>query len=348
MSNQFLKLFRYNPVMAFITINRENFFYNLNQIAQKVGSLDKIAIVLKDNAYGHGLEVMAKLASEFGIQHAVVHNYQEAQRINLLFSTTLILGSEVIPIKRCHYAINSLDDIKNIPPFTKVELKVDTGMHRNGIDIDEIDIAIDMIERYRLKLVGLMTHHRSADELTSEFFWQEKQFQIVKDTIRGRGFNNIRVHSCNSSATLRKSRVGDDIVRVGISAYGYNELPNPFNSITLKPVLELYAKKVSSRVLKSGCRVGYGADFIAPKDMSISTYDIGYGDGWYRGDSQKPYITPDGFRVLGRVSMDLMTLNSSLDEVSIMKSAKESAKQFDTISYDIITSLSPNIPRYIV
>jgi alanine racemase len=55
--------------MAFIKINKQNFYHNLNQIALKTGSVDKIAIVLKDNAYGHGLELMAKLASEFGIKH---------------------------------------------------------------------------------------------------------------------------------------------------------------------------------------------------------------------------------------------------------------------------------------
>ena len=54
--------------MATITLNKENFFYNLNQIALKTGSVDKIAVVLKDNAYGHGLELMAGLAHEFGIQ----------------------------------------------------------------------------------------------------------------------------------------------------------------------------------------------------------------------------------------------------------------------------------------
>ena len=334
--------------MAFITINRENFFYNINQIALKIGSLDKIAIVLKDNAYGHGLEVMAQLASEFGVKHAVVHNYREAQKINLLFTTTLILGSEVIPLKRCHYAINSLNDIKKIPQYTKVELKVDTGMHRNGIMIDEIDEALNLIKSNNLKLVGVMTHHRSADELTSEFFWQEKQFEMVKKSLKLSGFNDIRVHSCNSSATLRKNYIDDDIVRVGISAYGYNELPKSFNSIKLKPVLELYAKKVSSRNIKVGQRVGYGADFIAPKDMIVSTYDIGYGDGWSRGDSTKPYITPKGFKIIGRVSMDLISLESSKDEVCIMSDAKESAKAFNTISYDIITSLSSQIPRYII
>ncbi|MBN2721789.1 MAG: alanine racemase, partial [Campylobacterales bacterium] len=60
--------------MAYITLNRSNFYHNLSQIALKTGSLEKIAIVLKDNAYGHGAIPMARLASEFGIRKAVVRN----------------------------------------------------------------------------------------------------------------------------------------------------------------------------------------------------------------------------------------------------------------------------------
>ena len=71
--------------MAFIKINKQNFFHNLNQIALKTGSKEKIAIVLKDNAYGHGLECMAALASEFGIQHAVVRSRAEAKKIETFF-----------------------------------------------------------------------------------------------------------------------------------------------------------------------------------------------------------------------------------------------------------------------
>ena len=71
--------------MATITISKENFFHNLNQIALKTGSADKIAVVLKDNAYGHGLELMAGLAHDFGIKHAVVKNAKEAKTIRYLF-----------------------------------------------------------------------------------------------------------------------------------------------------------------------------------------------------------------------------------------------------------------------
>jgi len=332
--------------MAFIKLNIENFYYNLNQIALKTGSIDKIAIVLKDNAYGHGLELMAKMASDFGIKHAVVRDEYEADKIRSLFDTTLILGGKITPLDRSTYAINSLDDIPYIPKGTRVELKVDTGMHRNGIEISQLIKSLQLIDKYGLKLVGVMSHYRSADTLSSEFFWQQKQFEIVKEILKDRT-DDIRIHSYNSASILRSKSFDEDMVRVGIAAYGYSELNSSFDTIDLKPVLSLYAKRVSSRVLRRSQRVGYGGSFIAQEGMKISTYDLGYGDGWCRGDHNRPYITPEGLPILGKVSMDLISLESNRDIVCIMSDAQEAAKQFSTISYEMTTALSATIERKI-
>ena len=334
--------------MAFITINKQNFYHNLNQIALKTGSVEKIAIVLKDNAYGHGLELMGRLASEFGIKHAVVRKTVEAELIRSLFETVLILGDSIIKDEKYSFAVNTLGDIKKAQQDAKVELKVDTGMHRNGIALDEIDEALDLIKENNLELTGVMTHYRSADELSSELFWQQKQFETVKQKVKEAGFAGVRVHSHNSAAILRMKSFDEDLVRVGIGAYGYNELPDSFDEVALRPVMSLHAKKVSSRVLKSGERIGYGGDFIAADEMTVSTYDLGYGDGWCRGDAQKPYITGEGLPVLGRVSMDFISLASEKEEVCVMNDAQVAAKQLGTISYEITTALSSDIPKKVI
>ena len=334
--------------MAYITINKQNFYYNLKQIALKVGSVDKIAIVLKDNAYGHGLELMAELASEFGIKHAIVRNDSEAEKIYPLFETILVLDGKCRKLQKYHYAINSIEQIDSIPQGTKVELKIDTGMRRSGIEIEQLEEALQKIETQGLELVGLMTHFRSADALSSELFWQMKQFDAVKKRLKALGIDGFRVHSCNSSATLRQKTMQEDIVRIGISAYGYNELPYPFDAIELKPVLSLYAQKISARVLKAGESLGYGGAFTAPKEMQVSSYDLGYGDGWCRGNTKEPFITSDGFKILGRVSMDMISLESTLESVCIMNDAQETAKYFGTISYEVITALSSDIKRQVI
>ncbi|MBD3790438.1 MAG: alanine racemase, partial [Campylobacterales bacterium] len=321
--------------MAFITLNRKHFYHNLNQIALKTGSVEKIAIVLKDNAYGHGIEEMAGLAKEFGIKHAVVKNNKEADRIKSLFESVLILGGTFKADEVCSFAVNALDQIGRIPQNVKVELKVDTGMHRNGIMMHELDLALELITQKRLQLIGVMTHYRSADVLSSELFWQQKNFEIVKGKVRGAGFENVRFHSHNSATILRMHHFDEDMVRVGIGAYGYNELPKTYDEIELKPVLSLYASKVASRMLGRGERVGYAGDFEAPQKMIVSTYDLGYGDGWCRGDSSDPYVTAEGLPILGRVSMDLISLASDKEEVCIMDDAQKAARHFKTISYEM-------------
>jgi len=334
--------------MAFIKINKQNFFHNLNQIALKTGSVEKIAIVLKDNAYGHGLELMATLSAEFGIQHAVVRKRSEAKKIEPYFKSILVLGDKIVKDANISYAINSLEDIVGAEQGAKVELKVDTGMHRNGISMHELEVALASIEKQGLELVGVMTHFRSADVLSSELFWQQKNFETVKRKVTKAGFTTARFHAHNSAALLRTKSFTEDIVRVGITAYGYNELPQVFDGIDVKPVLSLHAKKVSSRLLKVGERVGYGGDFVADSEITVSTYDLGYGDGWCRGSALTPFVTAKNLPILGRVSMDFITLASSTDEVCVMDNAQDAAKQLGTISYEIMTALHKDIERHIV
>ena len=334
--------------MAYITINKQNFHHNLQQIALKTGAISKIAIVLKDNAYGHGLIPIATLASEFGLSHAVVRTVKEASAIKSLFENILILNDKGIVEEKYSFALNSLRQIANTPKGTRVELKVDTGMHRNGISPHQLDEALAMINQRGLDLIGVMTHYRSADVLSSELFWQQKNFESIKNAVKKAGFETIRFHSHNSATILRQKSFTEDLVRVGIGAYGYDELPSSYDKVGLKPVLSLYASLVASRIVQKGERIGYGGTFITPKEMRVSTYDLGYGDGWSRGESANPYITAEGLPILGRVSMDLLSLESTQERVCIMDDAQKAGKHFGTISYEMTTALSPQIEVFVV
>jgi alanine racemase len=330
--------------MAFIKINKHNFYHNLNQLVLKAGSKERLSVVLKDNAYGHGLELMASLASEFGIRQAVVVSIDEADRIEEFFENILILNGRPVKHHKFSFAVTELDMLKSIDPHAAIELKVDTGMHRNGIMMDQIDEATDIIRQRGLNLVGVMTHYRSADVLSSELMWQKKNFETIKQRFLEEGFT-VRFHSHNSAALLRSKSFDEDIARVGIAAYGYNELPTLYSSIDLKPVLSLFATRTSTRMLVKGQRIGYGGSFVAAKDMTVSTYDMGYGDGWRRGDSRDPYVTAEGLPILGRVSMDFVSLETDQDTICIMEDAQRAARHFGTISYEMTTMLSPEIER---
>ena len=336
--------------MSLIKISHKNFIYNINQIVQKTQSIEKLALVLKDNAYGHGLSLMASLAADVGVKHAVVRNLQEAYEIENLFETVLVLSDipKTTPDKKISIVVNDLNCIAKIPKDTSVELKVDTGMHRNGVLPSEFSKAVEEIEKHSLNLVGVMTHFRSADEMGSEFFWQRKEFDRIKELAQKLSLKGVRWHSCNSAGLFRVNEFDEDIARIGIAAYGCLEMPKPFNLPKLKPVISLWADRISTRELEAMQRVGYAGVGCLKSKGVVSTYDIGYGDGWPRGSSSKPYILPNGKKILGRVSMDAISVETDKEQILIFDNAIEAAKQFDTIAYDILVKLSPAIRRIVV
>lgn len=340
--------------MARILLNKSHLFHNLKLIEAKIKDKNKIAVVLKDNAYGHGIQEIGQLCNEYGVKNAVVHTVAEAEQIVTLFDNILILADKSTPTysHTFHMTINCLDDIKLMQKNTKVQLKVDTGMHRNGISIDELQKAIEGIHKNNLILTGVFTHHKSADEIGSIFFWQKNNFKKVKkEVIKICEKLSLPIplfHSSNSSATFRDNYFEDDMVRVGIAMYGYLDTDQVFKIPNLKPVLSLYINKISSRILLKNQSVGYGGTFTAPKDMEISTYNMGYGHGFFRLNERKSFTTPDGYKVLGRVSMDNLTLNSTKEEVCLFNDVKQLAQTHDTITYELLTALKPDIKREVV
>jgi len=338
--------------MAYITLNKNNFFNNLDIIKKQTKSIEKIAIVLKDNAYGHGLTPMATLAKEYGITKAVVRTYKEALHVEQYFQYILILADFPKEYNnKFRYTINDINSISKFPKNTKVELKIDTLMHRNGITPYQLKEAFEKIQNSNLILEAVFTHHRSADELTSEYFTQNDIFKTVKKESKSLaldfGFNKLRFHSANSASLFRHQTFNEDMARVGIASYGCMSLPESLHVEGFKPVLSVYANKISSRELKKGQAIGYGATYISDKNTVVSNYNFGYADGFLRSCSNN-YKTPNDEKLLGRISMDNSSFISNKDKILIFNDAKKIAQSANTISYEILTSLKEDIPRDIV
>jgi len=328
--------------MAYIILNKNNFFNNLDIISKRTKSKDKIALVLKDNAYGHGLVEVAKMAQEYGIKKAIVRCQVEADMVQSYFEYILVLNDiPTYPSDKVRYTINDIKNIDKFPVGTKVELKVDTGMHRNGIDKQNIKEAISKVQEYGLILEAVFTHHRSADELTSEWFWQNENFKKIKKELAY--MKHLKFHSANSASLFRTNSFDEDMARVGIAAYGCMD---SFNKNGLKPILSLYAVKNSTMYLKKGYKIGYGGSFELEDDAIVSNYDIGYGDGFLRVCSNN-YTTPNGEKLVGRISMDNSSFLSDKEHLLIFDDASKLAKSANTISYEVLTSIKPYIKRYI-
>jgi alanine racemase len=334
--------------MGKITLSRKALRTNLDIIAHQVGGKDKIAVVLKDNAYGHGAVMIAEVACEYGIKQAVVRLECEALEIEPFFETILILADfPSVSNPKFHYVINSLHVIDKFLAGTKVELKIDTGMHRNGVGMDEIENAFDVIADQRLECVGVMSHFKSADTLSSEWFWQRKAFDNVKKEVLkfAKKYKwNPRFHLSNSAGTFRTNGCHDDMVRVGIALYGCLQMDDSLPAPRLKPVLSLWGEKISTRLLKKGERIGYNGVYEAKEDEVVSTYDLGYANGLNRLASNH-YFTPDGVALRGRISMDSAVFSSDAEELLIFNNANNYAQAVGTIGYEILACLDKDLKR---
>lgn len=342
--------------MAHILLDFDAYKHNLEYLGSKLGDISKLMVVLKDNAYGHGIKKIAPLAAACGIKRAVVKNISEAKKIMDFFDKVLILiessPSKALVHEKLIYACDSLEALELFPPQCYIDLKLDTNMHRHGILKEQIQQAFEIIVKRRLNLVGAFTHFYSADMLRSDFFVQKKIFDETKITCKHltQKYNlpPLCFHSRNSSAILRiQDDFDDDFARAGIASYGYCDLPSEFGTFDLKPVLSLWAKKICTKHLKKGDVVGYGASFIANEDMTISSYDVGYGDGLFRQNGINNTSTKQGLEFLGKMSMDCFSVKSTEEYICVFDDVSKMAKHFNTISYEILTKLSPYLKKIV-
>lgn len=349
--------------MAHIVLSRDAFFNNFSSILQLVQDIQKIAIVLKDNAYGHGLMQMATLANECKIPYAFVKNLQEALQIAKLFETVSIFYPNFsLDLKDVHslpkniiFCIANLEILPKLPKHLKIELKINTGMNRNGISTDKLLEALHIIQEQQLHLVGVFTHNAFGDDLDCGFFLQQHCFGAIKEKTKEFCKNSKlkipRFHSLSSSGALRVlegdsfNETPDDLYRFGIEFYGYCCLNPILAKIpTLKPVASLYASKISSQKLKQFSRVGYSGMGVANEKI-VSSYDIGYGDGIFRLRDSMELHSAEGCRILPPISMDCLSAESDLESICVFNDANIWANAFRTIPYEILVHLNPNIPR---
>ena len=213
-------------------------------------------------------------------------------------------------------------------------------MHRNGILKNEIDEAFQIIKQKKLILNAIFTHFASADSLSAHFFVQQKNWIEIKKYITD-NYSSYKLlfHSANSSTTFRVNNYEDDFARIGLASYGYIYLNNKTNLFNLKPVMSVWANKTSSRKLTKGQKVGYSNLYTLKENMVVSTYDIGYSDGLNWSDTTKEFHLPNNNKILGKVSMDYISVNTDEDEILIFDDASHFARRFNTIIYDILVKM---------
>ncbi len=346
--------------------------HNFNVI-KKYSRGAKINALLKANAYGHGLEIVARRLNNkvdfFSV--AAVEEAIQAQESGVT-RPILVLGPKILKweieeavrrnlrITLCH-----TDQAKIIENFIspgerlKVHIEVDTGMTRTGVDIEKFPELLEFVQKSdRFDLEGVYTHYATADDQPDLAKEQLQKFKNEVLPLVDR--KRLIIHTANSAAIFNLGEKAIyDMVRPGIAMFGLP--PSPGMKIPeLKPILSLKARVIQIRKIPPGRGIGYGFRFVSQKPMKIAVLAVGYGDGYPRALYRDGYVLINGKRakIVGVISMDLTTvdvtgIDVNLGDVATLIgrdgeeeiTATELAELIGTINYEITTGLLPRVER---
>lgn len=371
------KRFPYEPLIT-VNISKNRLLNNFREF-QRHAPEGQVAPILKANAYGHGLYLIAStIEKEIGCPFFGVDSYFEAVALRSQGIKTPILiiaytRPETIKksgLKNTAFAMTTLQTLEAIADTEKethIQIKIDTGMHRQGLYPEELKTAMEIIHKNsNIILDGVYTHFSSADE--NEAYTTEqisKWNKIVKETRSI--FPHIKYfHASNTDGFKYSEKIEANVSRLGIGLYGITQNDFLRQKLNLQPVMEIKTILSGIKKIKAGDSVGYGNTFKAPKDMIIGTVPIGYSEGLDRRLSNRGEVLVGSEKticpIVGRVSMNMITIDlSNVKEpkvgmaVVVMSNRKEDrnsingmANSCDTITYEIAAKIPAHLKRILV
>src|SRR3990172_587865 len=242
-------------------------------------------------------------------------------------------------------------------------LKVDTGMGRIGFLASEIDFWLPELSRLRsLRLGGLFSHFSHAENVGGRYTQNQlKLFHGLVARLSAAGYDLPLIHLANSAAVITLPSSHFSMVRPGLMLYGIYPSPGMASQVALKPVLSWKTRILQLKKIPKGSSISYGQTFVTRRESLIATLPVGYADGYPRLLSNRGAVLVRGKRapIVGRVRMDLTMIDvtdirgvQQGDEVVLLGhqgreklSADEMALWAETISYEILTSISARVPR---
>lgn len=356
-----------------LEINLDAISHNLNFYKSKLKPTTKVMVMVKAFGYGNGSYEIAKLLAHHQVSYLGVAFADEGVELrkagikipivvmnpeNSAFSTMIAynLEPEIYNIEELNTFLQIAENqnLYNYP----IHLKLNTGMNRLGFVEKDFDNLINLLKRTNLVEVASMFSHLATSDMPEErdFTLQQIQtFQKWSTDIKNHLNINPTLHILNTSGIYNFGEYQMDMVRVGIGLYGVgndtNEDAQLQNVATLKTVV------LQINDVEKDATVGYGRRFKAERKSRIATIAIGYADGIRRSyGNGKGYVLVNNQKafIAGTVCMDMLMINVTYinvnigDEVIVFGNdlrITEIAKIWETIPYEVMTSISQRVKR---
>jgi alanine racemase len=357
---------------------------NLLEFRRLVGKRLLLAVV-KANAYGHGSDLVARQAVHAGADWLGVFSIPEglALRQAGITAPILVLGPPMGDVARgleenLRLTVPSLGGAQAVVDSgvrgPRVHLKLETGTNRQGLLRHELSEALDILRGSDAVIEGAYTHFADIEDTTDHDFAQKQlaRFEERLDELNSLGATVPLPHTACSAATILFPSTHFALARVGISLYGLWPSKETLVSartlgraaISLCPVLSWKTRIAQIKPLEIGDYVGYGRTYRATRKARMAVLPIGYADGYDRGLSNGAHVLVHGVRapIRGRICMNMTLIDitdipgaSPGDEVVLLGSqgdekitAEDLASIAGTINYEIVTRISPSLPRVMI
>ena len=266
-------------------INLDNLKYNIGVLREELGPDVEPMAIIKADCYGHGAVIMMEYMLKYGLRYFGVASLNEALELRRFHKDGEILVLGLSPDSILHYGVEN-DIVQTICSLhqaevlsalgkpAKVQIKVDTGMHRLGFAPTEenMDVVAQIAKLPNIVIRGIFSH--LALETHDDDYRQWEKFQRFIDGCEMRGVTFPLKSLDDGIGSIRYPEMRYNMVRPGSFFYGFN----PHIS-TLRPLMELKSEIVHLQVLPAGEGLGYGLDDAADQDRTIATLPFGYVDG---------------------------------------------------------------------
>ncbi len=308
---------------AWCEIDLNAISHNVKTVRRHIGPGVRLMAVVKADAYGHGAVPCARTALNSGADCLGVATVDEGIELReaLLNSPVLVLSQpplSAIPlllaykltpaIESAEFAIQYAEAADAYGMRAPYHLVINSGMNRIGVRHDEVVEFLNQVSFHRaLDLEGVFTHFATADfEETLDFQIQARRFIEAVNAIRNAGYQPGILHAANSAAITRFRDVYFDMVRLGISLYGYPAAEFLRPVLDLQPAMSVHARISSLRTVPMSEGVSYGMHYRSPGSVKICTLPIGYADGLRRSLSGRIDVLFEGQRChqVGNICMD--------------------------------------------